>query len=55
MVGAYLNADMDDFTTLKLEGDMVDLMVQVNPENYTKYVQYKHGKNILYLRLFKAL
>ena len=27
----YLNADMDQFTTLQLEGDMVKLMVQVKP------------------------
>ena len=28
IVGAYLNVDMDKFTTMKLEGEMVDMMVR---------------------------
>ena len=32
VAGVYLNTDMDDFTTLKLEGHTVDLMIQVDPE-----------------------
>ena len=44
IVGAYLNVDMDRFNTLKLEGDMVNLMVQVNPEKYAEYIHYKKVK-----------
>ena len=46
---------MEDFTTLKLEGDMVDLMVQVDLDKYSKFVRYEHGKKVLYLRVLKAL
>ena len=54
-VRSYLKADIDQFTTLKLEGDMVDLMVQVNPEKYAEYIRYENGKQVLYLRLLKAI
>jgi hypothetical protein len=30
VVGAYLNADMDDFTLMKLTGDAVNIMLQVH-------------------------
>ena len=55
VVGVYFNADMDDFTTLKLEGLMVDLMVQVDPDKYSRFVRHEYGKEVLYLRLLKAL
>ena len=29
ILGAYLNADMDEFTTMKLEAEIVDMMVKV--------------------------
>ena len=44
IVRACLNADMDQFTTLKLEGDTVDLMVQVNPEKYVEHVRHEYEK-----------
>jgi hypothetical protein len=31
--GAYLHADMDEVVIMVYEGDMVDYMVQANPEN----------------------
>ena len=55
VVGVYFNADMDDFTTLKLEGLMVDLMVQVDPEKYFRFARYEYGKKVLHLRFLKAL
>ena len=55
IVGAYLNADMDRFTTLKVEGGMVDLIFQVIPEIYFKCIHYENGKKVLYFRLLKAL
>ena len=38
--GAYLNADMpeDKFILLKIEGECVDIMCEVNPEHKKKYV-----------------
>ena len=35
--GAYLHADMEDFVILKLAGEAVDIMCQVNPK-YKKFV-----------------
>ena len=52
--GAYLHADMEDFVILKLVGEAVDIMCQVNPK-YKKFVVVKHGKKILDLQLLKAL
>ena len=54
VVGAYLHADMDDFTLLKVEGASVDILCSVS-EEYKKYVVYEHGKKVLYLLLLKAL
>jgi KUP system potassium uptake protein len=54
--GAYLNADMPDdkFVLLKLEGEFVHVMCEVNPE-YKEDVRQEHGKPVLYLRVLKAL
>ena len=54
--GAYLNAYMPDdkFVLLKLEGEFVDIMCEVNPE-YTNDVRHEQGKKVLYLRVLKAL
>ena len=48
--GAYLHADMEDFVILKLVGEAVDIMCQVNPK-YKKFVVVEHGKKVLYLQL----
>ena len=55
VAGAYLNADMDDFVLMKLEGEDIDLMCDVNP-SYRQHVHTnRQGKQTLYLRLAKAL
>jgi hypothetical protein len=54
VAGAYLHANMEDFTLLKMEGESVDIMCSVD-KNYTKYVCYENGKKVLYLKLLKAL
>ena len=46
---------MDVFTILKLEGYMVDLIVLVHPDKYSKFIVYKHGEKVLYLKVLKAL
>jgi len=45
---------MEDFVILKLVGEAVDIMCQVNPK-YKKFVVVEHGKKLLYLQLLKAL
>ena len=52
--GAFLHRDMDDFVVLKMVGDAVDIMCQVNP-SYEKFVTIENGKHVLYLQLLKAL
>ena len=52
--GAYLHAEMDDFTVLKLTGEMVDIFCQMN-KKYEQYVTMEGGKKVLYLKLLKAL
>ncbi len=54
VVGAYLLANMDDFTVLKLSGDAVDIMCKVNTR-YQDFVTQEKGTNVLYLQLLKAL
>ena len=43
VAGAYLHAEMEDFTLLKMEGESVDIMCDVC-EDYRKYVCYENGK-----------
>jgi hypothetical protein len=52
--GAYLHADMEDFVLLKLVGEAVNIMGQVNPK-YEKFVVIENGKKVLYLQLLKSL
>jgi hypothetical protein len=54
VAGAYLHAEMEDFTLLKMEGESVDIMCDVC-EDYRKYVCVENGKKVLYLKLLKAL
>ena len=53
--GAYLHADVQEekFAILKIEGDFVDIMCDVNPE-YKPYVRYEHGKKVLYVRISES-
>ena len=53
--GAFLHADMDEDVVMTLRGKMAELMVQVSPALYRKYVVSHDGKAILYVKLCKAL
>lgn len=53
-VAIYLNAVMDTFILMRLEGDDVDLMCEVSPE-FCAYVAIEQGRSVLYLRLARAL
>ena len=54
VVGAYLLADMDEYVLLKLSGESVEIMCQVNTK-YASFVVVEKGKRVLYLQLLKAL
>ena len=53
--GAFMQAHMKDDVFMTFEGAMAELMVQIPPEIYRKYVTVKNGKPILYVKLQKAL
>ena len=53
--GAYLHAELEDETVLLvLRDELVDIMCEVSSE-YKRYVEYRKGKKILYLRVLRAL
>ena len=51
-----LNADMPDekYVRLKFEGEVVDIMCDVNPD-HTPNIPYKSVKKVVHLRVLKAL
>jgi hypothetical protein len=54
VVDAYLNADTDQFTLMKLTGEAVDIMVTLD-NKYAAFATQEIGKSTLYLQLKKAL
>ena len=54
--GAYLHAKMPEgkLVLMWLVGRFVDIMCKVNPE-YKKYIRYKKGVKVLYLRVLRAI
>ena len=54
VVGAYLLAHMTEFVMVKVTGDSVKIMCEVD-KKYNEYVSYEKGRPVLYLRLDKAL
>jgi hypothetical protein len=54
--GAFLHADVDKDITMVLKGRLAELMVQVAPNLYRKYITVdKKGTAILYVKMQKAL
>ena len=51
VVRSYLNALMEGFLAMELEGNMMDYMVQADPEKYAKYIRLVYDKKVLYLRI----
>ena len=54
VVGAYLLADMRDFTIVKITNTTAEMMCKVDP-TYENYLTIENGKKTLYLGLVKAL
>jgi len=52
---AFLHANNKDYVIMKMNGSLAQLMVKTDPKNYCKYVTIKKGRQVLYLRLQKAL
>jgi hypothetical protein len=54
--GALLHADVDEDITMVLKGRLAELMVQVAPNLYRKYITVdRKGAAILYVKMQKAL
>jgi hypothetical protein len=54
--GAFMHADMDQTVHMRLEGKMAELLVQLDPKLYRKYLIISpNGRPILYVELKKAL
>ena len=54
VVGAYLLAEMDDYTIVKVSGSTADIMCKVD-SSYKEFTIQEKGKPTLYLQLSKAL
>ena len=53
---AFLNADNNEQTLMLLKGKLTELMVQINPQLYQKYIiTSSKGEPMLYVCLSKAL
>ena len=53
---AFLHADNDEEILMKLRGKIVELLVQLEPTMYRKYITVGSNREpILYVRLLKAL
>ena len=54
--GTYLHAKIpkDKRIIMKLRGDFVNIMCQVNPE-YKQHVGYENGNKVLYLQVIRAI
>ncbi len=51
-----MNTDVDEDVLMVLKGELVEMMVQIAPQVYHKYVTVdKKGTPILYVKLQKAL
>ena len=56
IANAFLHADNDEEILMLLRGKLAEMMVQVDPTMYHKYVTYSaKGQAMLYVKLTKAL
>jgi len=53
--GAFMQANMDDFVQLKMEGRLAELLVKVDPKLYRKFLSVENGRSTMYVKLKKAL
>ncbi len=53
---AFVNTDVDKDVLMVLKGELVEIMIQIAPQVYRKYVTVdKKGTKLLYEKLQKAL
>jgi Reverse transcriptase (RNA-dependent DNA polymerase) len=52
---AFMQAEMDEIVFMKITGTMVNLLVSLDKCKYNRYTTSKGNKDVLYIRLNKAL
>ena len=52
--GAFMHSDIDELVHLKLEGEIAELLVKVEP-TYSEFISKENGKTVIYMELSKAL
>ena len=53
--GAFMQADMDEVVHVRFDGPLAQLLTRVDPHTYTKFLENHNGKEVMYVRLRKAL
>ena len=53
--GAFLHTDIDEDVVMQLKGKLAELMVQVDPKLYRKYIVTENGHKVLYVKAQKAV
>ena len=48
--GAFLQANMDEIVHMKITGTMVDILVNLQPDKYQKYVMTENTRQIMYVQ-----
>ncbi len=53
---AFMNTDVDEDVLMVLKGELAEMMIQIAPQNYQKYVTVaRKGTPIMYVKFQKAL
>jgi Reverse transcriptase (RNA-dependent DNA polymerase) len=53
--GVFMHVDIDELIHVRLEGPMAELLTRVDPDKYRTYLSKEYGKDVLYVKLQKAL
>jgi hypothetical protein len=53
--GAFMQANINELIHVRLEGPMAELLTRVDPAKYQTYMSNENGKEVLYVKLQKAL
>ena len=53
--GAFMQADIDELVRVRLTGEMVNMLLQIDKEMYKDYVVMEKGEQVMYMELLKAL
>eukprot|EP00957_Ditylum_brightwellii_P070496 5356911-Ditylum_brightwellii.AAC.1 len=54
VLNAFMRADMDELINMKIKVSMAELLVEIDPKMYSKYLRTERGKLVLYVRLQKV-